>query len=289
MLPKIDLSGRTSVPRPLLVALACALGLAGAAHPARAAERPVSFANDVVPVLTRAGCNMGVCHAKAGGGQNGFQLSLLGFEPAEDYEHIVLGARGRRVSFGDPDRSLLLLKASGTIAHGGGRRLPRSSPGYTVLRDWIAQGVPKDSAATPKMLSLEIEPSKGTLPRRGTQQVKAVARYSDGQVRDVTSLALFESNDRALADVTEEGLVKVLDLPGKVSVMVRYQGHVAVFNATVPLGAPMGTLPPVKNFVDAAVFANLKELGIPPSPVCDDATFSAASDPGHRRPAADRE
>lgn len=246
---------------------------AGVASPAHAAERPVSFVNDVVPILTKAGCNAGVCHAKAGGGRNGFQLSLLGFEPAEDFEAIVLGGRGRRLMFGNPDRSLLLLKPSGQVPHGGGVRLTPSSPGYATIREWIAQGAPMDGAASPKLISMEIEPNKGSLKRQSTQQLKAMARYSDGTVRDVTHVVLFETNDRAMAEVTESGLVKVLDLPGKVSVMVRYQGRVAVFNAAVPLGEAVGTLPPVKNFVDTAVFANLKELGIPPSPVCDDATF----------------
>ena len=87
----------------------------------RAGEPPVSFMNDVVPVLTKAGCNLGVCHAKAGGGQNGFQLSLLGFEPLEDYEHLVLEGRGRRLSLADPDQSLVL-KASGRVPHRGGVR-----------------------------------------------------------------------------------------------------------------------------------------------------------------------
>lgn len=242
-------------------------------RPAPAAERPVSFVNDVVPVLTRAGCNMGTCHAKAGGGQNGFQLSLLGFEPTEDFEHIVLESRGRRLSFNAPDRSLLLLKPSGQVPHGGGLRLPKSSPGYATILEWIRQGVPMDDAASPKLVALEIEPNKGSLRCRATQQLKAVARYSDGTVRDVTRMSLFESNDKAMAEVSENGLVTVLDLPGKVAVMVRYQGRVAVFNAAIPMGAAVGTLPPVKNFVDTAVFANLKELGIPPSPLCDDATF----------------
>jgi hypothetical protein len=239
----------------------------------RAAEPTISFTHDVVPVLTKAGCNAGACHAKAGGGQNGFQLSLLGFEPGEDYEHIVRDNRGRRVSFGNPDRSLLLLKPSGQAPHGGGLRLPKSSPSYAVVREWIRQGAPMDGSAAPKLLSLEIEPRKSTLRRGATQQLKALVGYSDGRVRDVTGLALFESNDRAVAEVSDGGLVKVLDLPGRVSVMVRFQGRVGVFNAAVPLGAPVDALPPERNFIDAAVFVNLKELGIPPSPVCDHATF----------------
>jgi hypothetical protein len=198
-----------------ILPLAVASGLACPRSPVLAAERKVSFVNDVVPVLTRAGCNAGVCHAKAGGGQNGFQLSLLGFEPAEDREQLVLAGRGRRVFFGNPDQSLLLLKASGQVSHGGGRRLPKSSPGYAILRDWISQGAPKDDSTTPKLVALEIEPKQGTLRPQATQPLKALARYSDGRLRDVTRMALFESNDRAMADVSGDGLVKVFDLPDR--------------------------------------------------------------------------
>ena len=249
------------------------LGISGPLPKSLAIEPPVSFVNDVVPIMTKSGCNMGVCHAKAGGGQNGFQLSLLGFEPAEDFEHLVLEGRGRRLSLVSPDQSLLLMKASGQIKHGGGVRLAKSSKGYEQIRDWIAQGASIDSPSSPKLVRLEIEPNKATLKLQQNQQLKALARFSDGSVRDVTSQALFESNDKAMAEVNENGLVKVLDIPGKVAVMVRYQTSVAVFNAAVPLGASVDKLPPIKNFVDKAVFANLKELGIPPSPVIDDATF----------------
>lgn len=249
-----------------------ALGLVGPAGPVFGDDRPISFTNDVVPVLTKSGCNGGACHAKAGG-QNGFQLSLLGFEPGDDFEHIVLEGRGRRISFANPDLSLLLLKASGQVPHGGGVRLPKSSPAFTTIRNWIRQGVPVDGATSPKLVAMDIEPRKEMLKPQATRQLKVRAQYSDGSIRDVTALALFESNDRAMAEVSESGLVKVSDVPGKVSVMVRFQGQVAVFHAAIPLGAPIGALPPEKNFVDAAVFTNLKELGIPPSALCDDATF----------------
>ncbi len=273
MPPRLCCSPKPLVRRLLIAASAIVWGLISPAESCHAEDSRVSFVNDVTPVLTKAGCNMGACHAKAGGGQNGFQLSLLGFEPAEDFENIVKGSRGRRISFANPDLSLLLRKASGQIAHRGGVRLPKSSSGYAVIREWIRQGVPMDDATAPKLVGIQVEPNKRTLQRKSTQQLKVFSRYSDGTVRDVTGLSLFESNDSALAEVSEEGLVKVLNLPGKASVMVRYQGRVAVFNATIPLGATIGSLPEEKNFIDSHVFANLKELGIPPSPVCDDATF----------------
>ena len=236
-------------------------------------EHPVSFINDVVPVLTKAGCNAGVCHAKAGGGQNGFQLSLLGFEPQEDYEHLVSEARGRRVFPADPDRSLVLLKASTRMPHGGGLRLDPASKGYNLLRTWISQGMPYVGDSDPKLVLFEVEPKQSSISTNGEQQLEALAHYSDGNVRDVTRLALYEANDKSMAEVTEEGLVKILDIPGKAAVMVRYQGKVAVFSASIPLGAPVENVPPAKNFIDEAVFANLKQLGVPPTPLCDDATF----------------
>ena len=233
----------------------------------------ISFVNDIVPVLTKAGCNAGACHAKAGGGQNGFQLSLLGFESAEDFEHLVMEGRGRRISLTNPSQSLLLLKASGEIAHGGGKRLPKSSQGYALMLNWIRQGMPIDLPSGPKLVGVDLEPKNVSFRPNQEQQLKAMARYSDGTVRDVTSQALYFSNDNAMAQVSEGGLVKALDITGKVAVMVRYQGVVTVFNALIPLGAPIEQFPVAKNFVDEAVFANLKLLGIPPSEVCDDATF----------------
>ncbi len=260
-------------PRRLLLAGAGILCLAIMPTSGRADERPISFTNDVVQVLTKAGCNAGVCHAKAGNGQNGFQLSLLGFEPLEDFEHLVKEGRGRRLFSVAPDRSLLLLKASGQIPHGGGVRLDPSSDGFAILRDWIRQGAAFDQETDPKLVSFEIQPPQGTLVRHSEQQLKALAHYSDGRVQDVTQLALYESNDRAMAEVSDRGQVKILDMSGNVAIMVRYQGKVAVFSASVPLGASVGNLPPVKNFIDEHLFANLKEIGIPPSPPCDDATF----------------
>jgi len=233
----------------------------------------VSFVNDVLPVITKAGCNAGVCHAKAGGGQNGFQLSLLGFEVQEDYEHLVKEDRGRRLFPAAPENSLLLLKASGKMPHGGGVRLSAQSQGYALLRDWIQQGAGYDADTAPQLTGIEVQPGRGTVMPNAEQQLKAVARYSDGTERNITNVALFESNDKSMADVTDGGLVKIFDIPGKVAVMVRYQGKVSVFNASVPLGVPVDSVPPSNNFVDDLVFANLREIGVPPSPICDDATF----------------
>ena len=248
------------------------LGLCCAGSAEEPADR-VSFVNDVVPVLTKAGCNAGVCHAKAGGGQKGFQLSLLGFEPRQDFESLTQAARGRRIFLASPDHSLILRKASGQMAHGGGIRLPRPSSGYALVRRWIEEGAGYRRRGEPELVSVEVQPDQG-LVQPGTElPLQALATYSDGTVRNVTHLALYESNDDAMAEVTDRGLVRTGDIPGRVAIMVRYQGRVAVFTASIPLGAPVEDLPEPRNFIDEHVFANLRQIGIPPSAQCDDATF----------------
>ncbi|MEZ6059507.1 MAG: DUF1553 domain-containing protein [Planctomycetaceae bacterium] len=256
-----------------IVFLATATLLTGTTVLAGDATDSVSFANDVVPVLTKAGCNAGICHAKAGGGQNGFQLSLLGFEPREDYDSLVKEGRGRRLFPADPKRSLVLQKASGSTPHGGGSRLPKDSAGYQQILKWIEHGAPFDTTAPVELSSVQVEPARGVVAMNSRQQLRSTATYSDGSIRDITDLALYESNDEAMAEVSESGLVTVSDIPGRVSVMLRYQGKTAVFSAAVPLGAAVDDLPSEASFIDEHVFANLKQIGIPTSPVCDDATF----------------
>ena len=160
------------VRRGFLAALIAGLVIIASSRLGIADERRVSFTNDVVPILTKAGCNVGVCHAKAGGGQNGFQLSLLGFEPQEDFEHLVKEGRGRRLFPTVPDRSLLLLKASGQVPHGGGVRLNSSSESYALLREWIRQGASADGETTPKLVGFELQPERSSLGRQTTQQLK---------------------------------------------------------------------------------------------------------------------
>lgn len=256
-----------NLPRLTLLA-ACAVSPALAAD----APRTLNFANDIVPILTKGGCNSGGCHGKAGG-QNGFKLSLLGFEPQEDYEHIVKEARGRRVFPGSPEQSLLLTKGTAQLPHGGGNKLDPESEDYADLVRWIREGMPYGKDTDPKMASISVEPSKLTMPLKGSQQLKVIAHYTDGSTRDVTKRALYEANEKAMAETDETGRVQLYDLPGDVAVMVRYQGKVSTFRATMPLGAPVDKLPPSRGFVDDLVFAKLKTIGMPPSDIADDGTF----------------
>ncbi len=233
---------------------------------------PIHFANQIVPIFTKNGCNGGGCHGKAAG-QNGFRLSLLGFEPDEDYEHLVREAHGRRLFPADPPRSLLITKGTAQLPHGGGRRLEPGSEDYDRLVRWVAQGMPKGSPQAPTVTDVKVFPTERTLALESEQQLVVTAVYSDGSTEDVTRSALFEANDKDMAATDSNGRIKVFNQPGEVAVMVRYQGKVATFRATVPLGAPVESLPPARNFVDELVFKQLRKVGMPPSPVADDATF----------------
>jgi len=243
------------------------------ASSARAAPAgPASFVNDVMPVLTKASCNSGPCHAKAGLGQNGFRLSVLGFEPVDDYDHIVNEARGRRISVAAPDESLLLQKASARVPHGGGRRLDPTSAEYRAIRRWIEEGAAPPSAADADVVSLVVEPASATVGRAATPRLKVTATFSDGSSRDVTPLAVYETNDPARAEVDPDGTVHVQDVSGRATVMVRYQGVVGVASFDVPSGPP-SPMPAARTFIDELVFENLVTLGIPASPECDDGIF----------------
>lgn len=237
-----------------------------------ALNRSLHFANDLVPVLTKYGCNGGGCHGKSEG-QNGFKLSLLGFEPAEDFEHLVHESRGRRLFPAAPESSLLLLKGTGEMPHGGGARMERGSPDYQTFVRWMEQGMPRGDAAAAVPVKLSVQPAERLLGRDTDQQLQVTAHYSDGTWRDVTTLVQYDSSAKEMATVTPTGLVHTAQQPGDAAVMIRYMELVGVFRATIPLGAPLTEFPPERNFIDQHVFAKLRTLGLPPAAVCDDATF----------------
>ncbi len=235
---------------------------------------PVHFANQVVPIFTKLGCNAGGCHGKASG-QNGFRLSLLGFEPALDYETLVKEARGRRVFPSAPDASLLLTKATAKVPHGGGKRLDPDSHEYRLIRRWIAIGMPVGKPADPKVEQIAIYPGERVLTRGSGQQIVVTATYTDGTTEDVTRWAQYQSNETDVAAVEQGGRVESRRLAGQAAIMARYQGQVAVFRATVPMNltALAKVDFPVQNAIDAAVLKKWKALGITPSALCGDDEF----------------
>ncbi len=234
---------------------------------------PINFSNQIVPIFTKLGCNSGGCHGKSGG-QQGFALSLLGFIPQMDFAALVKEARGRRLFPASPDNSLLLLKAAGQVPHGGGKRMELDSDEYKLIKRWIAAGTPFGSAADPVVTRISIFPDRQILTRKNHQQFAVLAHYSDGSVIDVTQSAQYESNDQDIAIVDGAGLVRTLDLGGEAGIMARYQGHVAVFRATVPLGVAVPDyLFEEKTVVDKHTRAKWKELGLVPSEMCSDEQF----------------
>jgi hypothetical protein len=234
---------------------------------------PINFGNQIVPVFTKLGCNSGGCHGKASG-QNGFKLSLLGFEPDVDYAALVKEGRGRRLFPASPDHSLLLLKATGQTSHGGGKRMEVGSDEYKLVRRWIAAGTPFGRPDDPVVASISVYPPGRTMTRQNKQQLAVYAHYSDGRVEDITRRAQYESNDTEVAIVDSDGMVRSLALSGEAAIMARYHGQMTVFRATVPLGAkvPQFAFEPKTN-VDRYTAAKWRQLGIVPSDLCTDEEF----------------
>lgn len=232
----------------------------------------VNFPNEITPLFTKYGCNGGGCHGKSGG-QNGFRLSLLGFEPDEDYEYIVKEGRGRRIFPSAPERSLLLTKATNETPHGGGSKIAKGSLDYELIRSWIAQGMPYGEKDDPVLEEVSVYPAQRVLDMNGDQQLVVTAKYSDGSMRDVTRSSIFEVNDEEVGEVDLNGHVVVFEQPGDLGIMIRFQSKVAVFRGIVPLGAPVDHLPEPSNYVDKHIFTKLKAVGMPPSELSTDSTF----------------
>lgn len=266
---------RVVVPGRLMVCVVLmAIVIGPAAAGAADAVGRVAFATDVVPILTKLGCNSGGCHGKSTG-QNGFKLSLLGFVPSYDHESMVKEARGRRVFAGDPDSSLLLQKAIGRVPHGGGRRLGTDSPDYQVLADWIRQGAAPPRSDDPILVKLTMTPSRRVLAVNTTEQLKLEALFSNGVRRDVTRQALYLSNEPEIGAVDAAGHVTIGEQGGLFAVLARFGGQMAVFQGTVPFGESTEPekLPEDASPVDRLLADGWARLGVQPSVEVDDSTL----------------
>jgi hypothetical protein len=242
---------------------------------ASAAENAsVDFIHDVMPVLSRFGCNASACHGKAEG-QNGFKLSVFGADPHADYLALVVHSRSRRIMVAAPDTSLLLRKSVSAVPHAGGRRMAEDSPEYKLLRDWIAAGAPYENEGRSEVTALRIEPRQKVLGFDQAQPLKVIATHADGSEKDVTWLSVFHSNNVGLADVNETGVVRTGTTVGQAAIMARFNGQTAVFQATTPRPGEPVKSEGQKNFnvIDGLVDKNLKLMNLLPSGVADDAEY----------------
>jgi hypothetical protein len=236
------------------------------------ADVPVDFTREVIPVMTKAGCNQGACHGSQHG-KGGFKLSLRGFDPAFDYTQIVQSAEGRRVVLSDPERSILLLKPTLTMEHGGGERFAVHSRPFEVLKQWLEDGAPEPGRTELTVTRLEVWPAQRVLEPGEQQHLSVRASWSDGRSDDATALAQYDSLNDAVAAVSPAGVITA-KAKGETYIMVRFGGQAAVAQVTLPY-ARLASYPafPTRNFVDENLLAKWQALGLTPSPVCSDEEF----------------
>ena len=238
------------------------------------AEPHVTFLRDVAPILNKVGCTSGTCHGAAKG-KNGFKLSLRGYDPRFDYEALLYDLSGRRFNRADPGRSLMLAKPTQEVAHGGGLRFEKDSDYYRTIYHWIADGVPFGNPTGDSVADLQVDPREIFMPKPGEKaMVKVIARFQDGEVRDVTREAGIESNTPDIAKVG--GIADISgERIGEATLLIRYQGKFATVPVTVlnPKPGFAWNSPPEYNYIDQKIDAKLQRLKILPSPVADDATF----------------
>ena len=239
-----------------------------------AVKKPgISFINDVSPIFTMSGCAGSNCHGSIRG-QRGFKLSLFGNDPLLDYE-AVTHLKAKRVDRENPAKSLLLLKATAETPHGGGLRFAPDSLQYRVIEGWIAQGAPYDVGQTPRIESLRVYPEERLLVGKGAkQQLVAMARYSDGSVRDVTHLAQYTPNDPDTVRVSAKGEVEAIE-SGETAVMVRTMGQAVAARILIADTVTDKTYPVVSesNVIDREIFSKLRRLNVRPSGPASDEEF----------------
>jgi hypothetical protein len=244
--------------------------------PVVASDRPLSFRHDVLPVLSKAGCNSGGCHG-ALAGKGGFRLSLNAYDPATDHYNITRENRGRRIEFADPARSLFVIKPTAAVRHKGGKFLHEDSDDYKLLIEWIQQGAPGPSTDDTKLNRIELSPALSQLNKGDTQSLTVHAFFSDGTKRDVTRWARFTPTDATIAEVDEAtGLAKVIGY-GEGAISVWYSGQIALARITSPwpsvIPDEVFARTPKRNVIDKRVIEQLRRLNLKPSKPSPDSEF----------------
>ena len=272
------LSVKSRISQAIRVATVCSVALLGCAASAGAGTiEPVqsTFRNHVQPVLARFGCSSGACHGAAAG-QNGFKLSLRGYDDEGDYLALTRNALGRRIIPADPGRSLLLLKPTTAVPHKGGKRFEVGSLEYRVLADWIAAGAPGPKQDDPRIERIETLPEHRVLAPAENHQLIVRAWFTDGHSEDVTRWAKYTAANASVAQVDDNGLVQVVG-NGEGAITTWYLSRIAIASITVPytntVSLSLFTRAKRRNFIDDLALEKLRDLNLPPSPRCNDEEF----------------
>lgn len=237
--------------------------------PARPVASHLSFVKDIVPIFTRSGCANSNCHGSIRG-QNGFKLSLFGYEPDLDFQAIA-----PRMDKTNPANSLLLRKPTFAVQHGGGERFKTGSVEYNAILEWIRDGAPYDSAGSPRLATLRVEPSELLLTGLGARsQLRVTGTYTDGATEDFTRKVQFTANDESVVEVSPTGEI-LARRAGETAIMVRSLGKAVAARIAVVEKPHVAQYPAVPryNFIDEHVFTKLRRLNIIPSPLSSDAEF----------------
>jgi hypothetical protein len=236
-------------------------------------DRVVSFERDVMPVLTKAGCNTGSCHGAARG-KDGFRLSLFGYDPAGDYQRITREIGIRRINLALPEQSLMLLKATGAVQHTGGKKIDLGSKHYRTVLTWLQAGAPVDAVKSPAVTKVDLFPTQAVIEGDGSKQrLVAVATYADGAQRDVWDLASFTTNNERSGAVAFDGQI-TSGVRGEAFVMARFDTH-TVGTQVLSLPAALQFTEPNYggNYIDTLVGDKLTKLRLPVSTLCTDEDF----------------
>lgn len=238
--------------------------------------RPISFKLDVLPVFAKVGCNSGGCHG-SGRGQDGFQLSLFGFDPVGDHHRITTEQPGRRINLADTERSLLLTKSIGTVPHTGGKLFEKDDAFYNTIKGWLDAGAPIDPDDVASVTHIEVFPQDIVLEgENDTQRITVRAHYTDGSDRDVTDLAVLMTSNETSASIGDDGVITAKQR-GEAFVMARYDAYT--------VGTPVIVVPKdsardypdtlaAANYIDEHINDKLRKMRIVPAELCDDATFA---------------
>jgi hypothetical protein len=268
---------RPPLPAALALCALCALAAPARAEPVRLPDgteiKEINFERHVASLLGKMGCNSGACHGSFQG-KGGLYLSLFGYSPEKDYLALTRDALGRRVNIADPDRSLMLLKASAQVEHGGGKRFDKNSYAYRTLRVWIAEGCKNVPGGA--VQRIEVLPKEHLFKQPGeTVALRVWVEFADGSRSDLTPFCDFRARDDTIAEVTPLGQVRGLR-PGDTPVIVSYRGNLVAARVLVPAATEPGFVypdVPEANAIDREVFAKLKKLNVVPSELSDDAEF----------------